>query len=84
MMRRQRNAADIHVYQITVAGKLDRKWSDWFGGMAVSVADAPDGTLITTLSGVVADQATLRGILNRVWDLNLTLISVTTVQDIEG
>jgi hypothetical protein len=83
MMSPHRTTSDIGVYQITIAGKLDRKWSDWFGNMAVSVANAPDGSAITTLSGVVADQATLRGILNKIWDLNLTLVSVIPVQDIE-
>jgi hypothetical protein len=83
MMRPQRTTSDLRVYQITIAGKLDRKWSDWFGSMAVSVAKAPDGSAVTTLSGVVADQATLRGILNKIWDLNLTLVSVIPVQDIE-
>ncbi len=82
-MRAHRNSADLNIYQITLAGKLDRKWSDWFGNMAVSVTQAPHGGLVTTLRGVVADQATLRGILNKIWDLNLTLISVIPIQDIE-
>jgi hypothetical protein len=82
-MRAHRKATDISVYQITLAGKLDGKWSDWFGNMAVSVAQAPDGSFVTTLSGVTADQATLRGILNKIWDLNLTLISVIPIQEIE-
>jgi hypothetical protein len=84
MMRAQRNSADLNVYQITIAGRLDRKWSDWFGNMAVSVAQAPNWGAVTILSGVVADQATLRGILNKIWDLNLTLVSVVPVQDIES
>lgn len=83
-MRPNHNAGDIRVYQITVAGKLDRQWCDWFGDMAVSVGQAPDGTLVTTLSGVAADQATLRGILNKIWDLNLTLISVIRISEIAG
>jgi hypothetical protein len=83
MMRAHHKTTDINVYQITIAGKLDRKWSDWFGDMAVSVATGPDGSPITTLSGVVADQATLRGILNKIWDLNLTLVSVIPTQGTE-
>jgi hypothetical protein len=83
MMRPHRTAADLNTYQITIAGKLDRKWSDWFGNMAVSVAKASDGSPVTTLAGVVADQATLRGILNKIWDLNLTLVSVIPTQGTE-
>ena len=59
-------------YQIQVQGKLDEGWSDWFRGMTVVFEEG-----ITTLAGPVADQAALRGILTRIWDLNLTVLSVT-------
>ena len=61
-------------YQIKMEGKLDEGWSDWFSGMTVTFegGSAP----ITTLTGAVADQSALRGILAKIWDLNLTLISV--------
>ena len=68
------------VYQIKVRGALDRKWSDWFNGMAITFEHASDGPPITTLSGAIADQAKLRGILTKVWDLNLTLISVRQIE----
>jgi hypothetical protein len=45
--------------------------------MTVAFERASDGSPITTLAGPIADQATLRGVLNRIWDLNLTLLSVT-------
>jgi hypothetical protein len=64
-------------YQIQVRGRLDKGWSDWFRGMTVTFESAKDGSPTTTLAGLVADQAALRGILNRLWDLNLTLLSVT-------
>jgi hypothetical protein len=58
------------LYEITVLGILDESWSDWFGDMTITVeAD------VTTISGAVPDQSALRGILDRIWDLNLTLIS---------
>ena len=66
-------------YQITVEGELDPQWSDWLGGFVTSKSAAPDGVSSTTLTGMVSDQAALRGILNRLWDLNLTLVSVTLV-----
>ena len=64
-------------YQIQVEGKLDEGWSEWFRGMTVTFERASDGSPITTLTGPVADQAALRGILNRIWDLHLTVLSVT-------
>ncbi len=59
------------VYQIKMQGRLDESWSGWFDGMTVT----SDGDT-TTLTGTVADQSALRGILTRLWDLNLALISV--------
>lgn len=60
-------------YEIRVEGHLDRSWGDWFGGMAMH--HEPGGE--TLLRGPVADQAALHGILTRVRNLNLKLISVT-------
>lgn len=61
-------------YQIRVHGQLDDKWSNWFSGLVIS-----RHAEWTVLTGPVADQAALRGILNRIWDLNLTLVAVTPV-----
>lgn len=66
-------------YQIKVQGRLDARWADWFSGLAIAVGDACDNPPVTTLTGVI-DQAALRGILNRIWDLNLALISVIPVE----
>lgn len=66
-------------YHIIVEGKIDPGWSDWFGGMQVISRKEADGMLISQLSGVVADQAALRGILIRLWDLNLSLRCVQQV-----
>jgi hypothetical protein len=67
-------------YQIKVQERLSENWSDWFGGMRITVECRGDGASITTLIGVVADQAALRGILDKIWDLNLTLISVLPIE----
>ncbi len=64
-------------YQIKVQGKLDKDWSNWFKAMTVTFEYTNDASPVTTLTGPVADQAALRGILNRIWDLNLTVLSVT-------
>lgn len=64
------------VYQIQVRGKLDERWSDWFSGLTIAVeSESPP---LTTLTGSV-DQATLRGVLTKVWDLGLALESVIPV-----
>jgi hypothetical protein len=59
-------------YQIQVQGRLDKDWSDWLNGLTVTSEAG-----VTTLTGPVSDQAALRGILTRIWDLHLTLLSVT-------
>ena len=59
-------------YQIFVAGKLPSHWGGWFGGLDMAVR--PGGQ--TLLSGWLADQAALRGVLDRIFDLNLQLLSV--------
>jgi hypothetical protein len=70
-------------YEIRLHGRLDERWSDWFSGMMVTAQDREDGTPVTTLSGAV-DQPALRGILTRIWDLNLTLISVVPIENDPG
>ena len=67
-------------YQIKVLGKLDEAWSDWFSDMTVTCERESSAPPITTLTGPVADQSVLRGILNRIWDLNLALISMNQIQ----
>ena len=62
-------------YRLRVAGHLDDHWSPWFGDLALTHED--DGT--TSLTGVVADQAELHGLLTKVRDLGVTLISVEVV-----
>lgn len=73
------DAQDRQVYQIRVQGWLDKRRSDWFEGMTMGLERTSDDMLITTLTGAVADQARLRGILFKLWDMNLMLISVTRI-----
>ena len=63
------------VYQIQVRGKLDESWSEWLNGMAITFESG-----VTTLTGLVSDQSALRGILDRIWDLNLLLIAVARTE----
>ncbi|MFQ5578437.1 MAG: hypothetical protein ACE5G8_15755, partial [Anaerolineae bacterium] len=71
LLERAQNAAGTG-YSITVEGRLDAHWSHWFDGL--SVAHTPTGN--TVLSGPVADQAALHGLLAKIRDLGLVLISV--------
>ncbi len=68
------------IYEIQVQGELDRGWENWFSGLAVTLTYASEQPATTTLIGPVADQAALRGMLCKLWDLNLTLISVRRVE----
>jgi hypothetical protein len=63
-------------YQITVQGHLDSKWATWFEGMEITSHLCRDDEPCTVLTGVVADQPALHGILARIRDLNLILVSV--------
>ena len=64
------------VYQIRVKGHLGPQWTDWFGGLAVAVDEDGD----TLLTGPVVDQAALYGLLKKVRDLGMPLVSVNCVE----
>lgn len=64
------------IYQIRIEGHLGPQWSDWFGGLSVTLEDDGD----TLLTGSVTDQAELHGLLKRVRDLGMPLISVNRVR----
>jgi hypothetical protein len=63
-------------YEIRLKGHLDSRWAAWFDGL--SLTNESDGT--TVLRGPVADQAALHGLLQKVRDIGLPLVSVTAVQ----
>ena len=67
----------IQFYEIRIKGHLDPSWSDWFDGMTIIHEDNGE----TLLAGTLADQAALHGLLNRVSDLGIPLISVNLVQN---
>ncbi len=66
------DAGQPMVYQIRVKGHLGREWTDWFSGLAIQLQD--DGESL--LTGPVVDQAALYGLLKKVRDLGMPLISV--------
>ena len=63
------------IYEIQVQGELDQSWEAYFNDLAITStynAESP----ITTLTAPVVDQPALRGLLCKLWDLNLTLIAI--------
>jgi hypothetical protein len=64
-------------YEIRLNGHIDAQWADWFEGLTCTPLS--DGT--TTLSGPIADQAALHGLLRKVGDLGITLVSVNVKVD---
>ena len=68
------------VYQIRIKGHLSPDWSDWFDGLAIMQEDNGE----TLLFGPVVDQAALHGVLRKVRDLGMPLLSVSRVEPDEG
>jgi hypothetical protein len=66
------------LYEILIKGHLDSQWTDWFEGLTITLEE--DGN--TLLAGPVVDQAALHGLLKKVRDLGMPLISVIQVQSI--
>ncbi len=63
------------VYQIRIEGHLGPKWTDWFGGLSITLEDNGE----TLLTGPVVDQAALHGLLRKIRDLGMPLISAVRV-----
>ena len=75
-LNRQRDPDEPVVYHIRITGHLGREWTDWFEGLAITLEDNGD----TLLTGPVVDQAALHGVLKKVRDLGMPLVSVNRVR----
>lgn len=67
--------SEAAIYQIRLKGQLGAQWAGWFEGLSMTFAENGD----TLLTGLVADQAALHGVLRKVRDLGMTLLSVICV-----
>lgn len=70
----------MDIYELQIKGHLDDRWSDWLEGLVVQRQD--DGT--TMLVGPLVDQAALYGVIIRIRDLGLSLLSVSRVAESQG
>ena len=70
---------ELACYQIKIKGKIHMDWSDWLSGIEIS-SGIERGFQVTTVTGTVTDQAALRGVLCKIWDLNLTILSVAQIE----
>ena len=64
------------IYRIKVTGNLDQTWVSWFNRMKITTENNQTDGPITVFTGPISDQAQLRGLLIKIWDLNLELLSV--------
>ncbi len=64
------------LYQMRIKGHLGPQWTDWFGGLTITLENNGD----TLLTGPVVDQAALHGLLRKVRDLGLPLVSISPVE----
>jgi hypothetical protein len=71
---------EAKIYQIRIKGHLGRQWTEWFGGLTITLED--DG--VTLITGLVVDQAALHGLLRKVRDLGVPLLSVNHVESDES
>jgi hypothetical protein len=65
---------ESNIFRIKIAGQLHENWAHWLNGKIIKIKECSNDTMILI---AVPDQAALRGVLNKLWDLNLTIISVT-------
>ena len=72
----ERDVGQPRVYQIRIKGHLSSQWTDWFEGLTITLEENGD----TRLTGPVIDQAALHGLLKKVRDLGMPLLSVNSVE----
>ena len=70
---------DAEIYQFMIHGHLDTHWAGWFDDLSILRTQAKEGAPVTILQGSIPDQAAIHGILGRIRNLNLKLISIIPI-----
>ncbi len=72
------------IYEIGIKGHLDERWVSWFEGFAITHGFGQGGVPVTTLSGPIADQAALHGLLIRLRDIGVHILSLNQIESGKG
>lgn len=67
------------IYRIKVSGHLDRHWISWLEPLEITTEHDGNGHPVTVLTGPVGDSSEMRGLLTKIWDLNMELISLKQI-----
>ena len=67
-------------YRISIMGTLDKKWSDYYGGMTIENVSDPERFAMTWLNGRLADQSALMGVLNALYDIGCPILVVECIE----
>jgi hypothetical protein len=67
------------IYRIELSGHLDTHWISWFEPLEITTEHNGNGRPVTVLTGPVSDPSELRGLLAKIWDLNMELISLKQI-----
>ena len=73
-----------NTYEIRVEGHLDQRWSSWLDGLTLTHVVGQDGKPQTRIVGIIADQAALHGVLARVRDIGVPVLSVNRIESQRG
>jgi hypothetical protein len=68
-------------YKIEVEGRIDPGWSEWLDQMAIRHDHDSSGRPVTVLTGLVTDQSALRGLLAKLWNLNVSVLNVRRMEE---
>jgi hypothetical protein len=71
-------------YQIQIQGRLEANWSEYLEGMVITEYGLKNGFCVTTLCGELPDQAALAGVLNQLYLLRVTVLSVTRFENVQS
>jgi hypothetical protein len=78
-MTNSQNPIEPSIYRIRVGGKVKGSWSEWFNGMTIEFEMEDIENPVSTLTGYLTDQSALHGVLNKIRNLGLKLLSVEQI-----